>query len=378
IAIIGGGPSGLLFARLLEVNGITDYVVYERDESAVLGPWQQGGTLDLRPSSGQLALRRAGLFDRFSNEFARWNASCFHVLYPNGTTAVRFDQERDAPEIDRLQLRQLLLESIPAHKIRWGHAVKAVERRADESQEGDDNGLIISGKQLIPLLQITSAKPVYSGKMFIEGRLSQDNPSYATAKELVGPGSMFAAGQHKKIAVQQVADGSYRAYFGLTVPESFYHHRESNGSGDDSPINRTEELRKLLLSDAYFARWAPQLRKFVENAEGPFRAWPLYRMEPEKLHWSGKPPGVTLLGDAAHVSTPFVGEGVNCSMYDAVVLADSIFKHCGEGAHLDVSNGEGINRARVEYEENMLARGRDLIERSTAMEEILFAYNAVD
>ncbi|RAK75022.1 FAD-dependent oxidoreductase [Aspergillus fijiensis CBS 313.89] len=397
-AIIGGGPSGLLFARLLEINGITDYVVYERDESAIPSPWQQGGTLDLRPSSGQLALRRADLFDQFS-KFARWDASCFHMLYPDGTTAIRHDQERDAPEIDRLHLRQLLLESIPAHKIRWGHAVRAVERReADGSQAGSEdgdivihflNGTIASGFRLVvgadgawskvrPL--ITAAKPVYSGKMFIEGRLTHDNPGYAIAKELVGPGSMFAAGHHKKLAVQRVSNGTYRVYFGLQAPEDFYHHREcsSGPSGDEDLNNRTEQLRSLLLlSDEYFATWGPQLRKFVETAEGPFRAWPLYRMDPEKLCWSGKTPGLTLLGDAAHVSTPFVGEGVNCSLYDAVVLADSIVKHCGDGAGFDSSSAEKLNRALEEYEEDMLARGRDLIERSTAMEKVFFSEDAV-
>ncbi|PYI14451.1 FAD/NAD(P)-binding domain-containing protein [Aspergillus violaceofuscus CBS 115571] len=398
IAIIGGGPSGLLFARLLEINGITDYIVYERDETAIPGPWQQGGTLDLRPSSGQLALRRADLFDQFSR-FARWDASCFHMIYPNGATAMRHDQERDAPEIDRLHLRQLLLESIPAHKIRWGHAVKIVERRAaDGSQavsEASDivihftNGTIASGFRLVvgadgawskvrPL--ITTAEPVYSGKMFIEGRLSHENPGFATAKELVGPGSMFAAGHHKKLAIQQVSNGTYRVYFGLQSPEDFYHHRECNNSssGDEDLNNRTEQLRSLLLSsDEYFATWGPQLREFVETAEGPFRAWPLYRMEPEKLCWGGKTPGVTLLGDAAHVSTPFVGEGVNCSLYDAVVLADSIVKHCGVGAGFDSVSAEELNRALQEYEEDMLARGRDLIERSMAMEDVFFSEDAV-
>jgi 2-polyprenyl-6-methoxyphenol hydroxylase-like FAD-dependent oxidoreductase len=129
IAIIGGGPSGLVFARLLELNGITDYVVYERDQSATPGQWQQGGTLDLHPPSGQLALKRAGLFDEFSTKFARWDASCFRVLNPEGSE-VFHTEGRDAPEVDRLQLRQLLLDSIPAHKVRWGSTVASVEKDA--------------------------------------------------------------------------------------------------------------------------------------------------------------------------------------------------------------------------------------------------------
>lgn len=142
IAIIGGGPSGLVFARLLELNGITDYVVYERDQSVTPGQWQQGGTLDLHGPSGQLALKRAGLFDEFSTKFARWDASCFRVLDPQGGN-VFYMEGRDAPEIDRLQLRQLLLDSLPAHKVRWGSPVASVEKIADRSGKPNNKGYTI-------------------------------------------------------------------------------------------------------------------------------------------------------------------------------------------------------------------------------------------
>jgi 2-polyprenyl-6-methoxyphenol hydroxylase-like FAD-dependent oxidoreductase len=130
IAIIGGGPSGLVFARLLEVNGITDYVVFERDESSTPVAGQQGGTLDLHSTSGQLALKRAGLFDKFSKDLARWDAACFRILDSNGETVVNFSEIGDRPEIDRWQLRQLLLDSIPSAKIQWGHGVHSIEKSA--------------------------------------------------------------------------------------------------------------------------------------------------------------------------------------------------------------------------------------------------------
>jgi 2-polyprenyl-6-methoxyphenol hydroxylase-like FAD-dependent oxidoreductase len=136
VAIIGGGPSGLVFARLLELNGITDYIVYERDQSATPGQWQQGGTLDLHAPSGQLALKRADLFDEFS-KFARWDASCFRVLDQEGSNVFNMEG-RDAPEIDRLQLRQLLLDSVPVHKVRWGSPVASVEK-IEDSHGGINN-----------------------------------------------------------------------------------------------------------------------------------------------------------------------------------------------------------------------------------------------
>ncbi|KAE8393476.1 hypothetical protein BDV23DRAFT_170172 [Aspergillus alliaceus] len=394
IAIIGAGPSGVVLARLLELGGITDYVIYERNESATPGPWQQGGTLDLHGPSGQLALKRAGLFDEFSRNFARWDASRMSIVDSAGAAVVSLGEGRDAPEIDRIQLRQLLLDSVPADKIRWGRAVRTIARREERDNGTKDNGCVIhftdgtsaSGFRLIvgadgawskvrPL--VTSAKPVYSGKMFIEGKLSHNNPSYEVAIQMVGRGGMIAVGNRAEMSVQQLADGTYRVYFGLLVPEGFYDHRDGNDAASD-PTIKTEDIRRLLLSsNDFYATWASQLKALVDTAEGPFRAWPLYRMDPETVGWTRSvAPGVTLLGDAAHVSTPFAGEGVNCSMYDAVVLADCIIKHCGVNRHFQNSENSVLETALSEYEADMFLRGQDMIRRSTKNEVMLFADNA--
>jgi 2-polyprenyl-6-methoxyphenol hydroxylase-like FAD-dependent oxidoreductase len=222
--------------------------------------------------------------------------------------------------------------------------------------------------------QLTPAKPVYSGKMYIEGRISHNKPSYSTARETAGPGTIIAVGQQRQMVVQQTSDGTYRVYFGLRVPETFYHHRSG------SAVAKTEVVRQMLLSlDDFYASWAPQLKAIIANAEGPFRAWLLYRMELENTDWKrAVAPGVTLLGDAAHVSTPFVGEGVNCSMYDAVVLAERILQHCGGVSSLTNAPTVRLEKALASYEEDVFARGRDLVRRSTESEGMLFAEDAAE
>ncbi|KAK1623786.1 hypothetical protein BDP81DRAFT_475461 [Colletotrichum phormii] len=373
IAIIGAGPCGLTFARLLETNNV-DYVVFEKDIDSTPTPMYQGGTLDLHGPSGQQALRSAGLFEEFS-KLARWDATKFVVQNPTCTLKAEFGQDRDAPEIDRCQLRQLLLDSIPSHKVRWGHGVQAIDRGSDSGWVVKfTNGASASGFQLIigadgawskvrPLL--TMAKPEYSGKMFIEGRLSHGNPSYSAALELSGPGNMMALGHGRTVSVQQVSDRSYRVYVGLVAPE--------NLTRTILDMADTEATRqKLLSSPQFFADFAPELRSFISDAEGPFRRWPLYRMPVSSVKWD-RVPGATLLGDAAHVSTPFVGDGVNMAMYDALKLAESIIKHRDAESNEEGKDASELEKAVKEYEAEMFGRAQDFTKRCIMSEEIFFA-----
>lgn len=131
IAIVGGGPCGLTLARLLETAGI-DYVVFERDVSPKPTSRFQGGTLDLHLETGQEALRCAGLSAEFER-LARRDAMTMIVQDYKGNHRTTFGGGRDAPEIDRLQLRQMLLDSIPAHRIRWGKTLCYVENDSKKS-----------------------------------------------------------------------------------------------------------------------------------------------------------------------------------------------------------------------------------------------------
>ncbi|KAG5814280.1 hypothetical protein H9Q74_002877 [Fusarium xylarioides] len=378
IAIIGAGPSGLTLARLLEINSI-DYIIYERDESPEPKFINQGGTLDIHASSGQLALKEARLFDEFKS-IARWDASRVFMQNPSGTVTAVFGEDRDAPEIDRVQLRKLLLDSIPTNKIHWSHRIKSIEKgeTAAEHVISFFDGNSTSGFRAIVGADgawskvrslLTSAKPDYSGKVFVEGSISHDNPSYKAALEHVGPGNMLAMGQHKIMAVQQLADRSYRFYMGMDAPEELYRRPLSHQD--------TEDIRqKLLSSSEFFANWAPNLREYLTNAEGPFHAWPLYRLPASSVSWE-RVPGVTLLGDAAHLATPLVGEGVNMAMLDALMLAKAIVKYCTE------TNGAGteddqLERALTEYEKEMFERGQDYIQRCMAREVEFFSENAAE
>src|SRR6187551_3324823 len=124
IAIIGAGLGGLLLARVLHVHGIPS-TVYEADASPTARP--QGGMLDIHDYNGQLALKDAGLFDQFL-ELVHEGGQASRLLDQRGTVLLDQPDTGDGgrPEVLRGQLRQLLLDSVPADSVRWGHKVSAV------------------------------------------------------------------------------------------------------------------------------------------------------------------------------------------------------------------------------------------------------------
>lgn len=179
----------------------------------------------------------------------------------------------------------------------------------------------------------------------------------------------MATGAKETLCVQQMADRSYRVYMGLVAPETI---ARPGGGVDVTDMNKARSA--MLAPGGFFAGWAPELRAFIDAAEGPWRAWPLYRLDPDTfLPVTGSEVqdlgrwvhvhGVTLLGDAAHISTPN-GEGVNQAMYDSLVLFESIMNELG-GEKAELESGEAekaaLARAVVAYEAEMLPRARDYI-----------------
>jgi hypothetical protein len=102
--------------------------VYERD--AAQHARTQGGSLDLGPESGLRAITACGLTEEFERH-ARPQGQHTNYFDRHGTLLLETDaaDEREVrPEIDRLELRTMLLDSLPAGTVHWGKDVSAVER----------------------------------------------------------------------------------------------------------------------------------------------------------------------------------------------------------------------------------------------------------
>lgn len=332
IGIVGGGPGGLTLAKILHRCGI-EAVVFESDGHALERP--QGGTLDLHADGGQMALRLAGLEEEFK-AIARYEDQGARLLDKNG--AILFAEEDnpenealwDRPEVDRTLLRQVLIESLPPSAIRWGKklsSVTAVEDGryrldfVDESHEVFDLVVGADGtwSKVRPL--VSESRPAYSGVTFVETGFDHADEKHPEIARLVGRGKMFALGDSRGILAQRNGGGHIRAYFAFRAAEDWVR----SGAIDFSSADRT----RVTLAAA-FETWAPELVDFIHRSDPWFVARPLYAL-PVGHCWPHRE-GITLLGDAAHVMSPFGGFGANYAMLDAAELAQAIQRGLQSGS----------------------------------------------
>jgi 2-polyprenyl-6-methoxyphenol hydroxylase-like FAD-dependent oxidoreductase len=339
ISIIGGGLGGLTLARVLQVNGIPA-TLYERDPSP--DARRDGGSLDLSQEFGQQAVRAAGLMEQFRAR-ARASGDAVRVYEPDGTCLLDYtaeDGQDDFPETDRVVLRDMLLESIEPSSIQWDRkaiAATVVDDRpvvqfADGSTASADLIVGADGASSVVRTLLSSAQPEYSGISFVELRLADADRRHPVSSDLVGPGMSIsmAAGQGM-VAIRQ-GDGSIRVYVSFRV--------EKQWTDELTQLSRDEIKAQLFTR---FEGWSARTLGLIADADGEIVCRPIFAL-PVGHSWE-RVPGATLLGDAAHLMSPFGGYGANLAMFDASELAAAIIRHPGD-----------LERALSEYESEMFPR----------------------
>ncbi|KAH7123687.1 hypothetical protein B0J11DRAFT_529642 [Dendryphion nanum] len=362
IAIIGAGPASLTLASLLQTHSIP-FTIYE----AAPEIRHQGGSLDLHPHTGQRALHEAGLFNTFM-KYARPECEVMKLVdVVSGEVFIDenedeqedvFDPENSRPEIDRGALLNLLFENLRPGSVKFFHKVTSVTPSASSPGKHDIHfanhpsetniDLVIGGdgtwSKVRPLL--TDTKPVYSGISVLEV-WAKDVESNAWLSEFAGAGSMFAFGEGCAVQAQRQGDGSLRTYASLRVPEIFWEEEmKKGGFGWDGLEGADGDVLRERYVGEYLKHIDPSLQRVVlesRDRANPRILWEL----PVGTRWEGRS-GVTVIGDAAHVMTPFGGIGVNLAMTDALVLGGEI-RQWWEGK-------KGLDEATRGYEEEMFGR----------------------
>jgi 2-polyprenyl-6-methoxyphenol hydroxylase-like FAD-dependent oxidoreductase len=321
VAIVGAGPAGLTLGRLLQMRGF-NVKIFERDASPTSRP--QGGSLDLRPSLGQRAINAAGLEETFKR-FSRIEAKEFKFIDSQGAVipgAAEETHEDAGPEIDRADLRNLLLDSISPGSILWGHAVRGLYQHENgqwhvefDRQAPIVADLVIGADGMGSKVRnrLTSIRPSYTGHTMIAANIRKALWRDSEISNLLGEGSAMFAGFNRTIFVQRCARDLILLYYSLIVPQGWPFSQALSLEDKESILGVVAEQ---------YSDWSPSVLAMLTQVEDRFHLWPLSVMPPD-YRWDTQP-GLTMIGDASHGMPPFTGKGVNLAMFDALELADAL------------------------------------------------------
>jgi len=320
ISIVGAGPGGLTCARILQRQGLK---VTVHDLAPSASARNQGGTLDLHADDGQIALREAGLLEQFF-ELARPEGQEMRQMDRTGAITshhIPAPGELFKPEIDRGQLRDLLLQSLEPGTVHWGQALSTISgpaggpRRlhfADGTTTDADLVIGADGAWSRVRRAVSAAVPQYTGVTFLEAWFSDVEIRHPEIAALVGGGGAHAADGERALFAQRSSGGHVRVYIIQRVPADRL-------TRSDPSADNTAGIRAALLDE--FADWSPRMLRTLTDNDGPYIERPIFAL-PVPHTWKHDP-SVTLLGDAAHLMPP-LGVGVNLAMLDACELALSL------------------------------------------------------
>ncbi|PKB15298.1 NAD(P)/FAD-dependent oxidoreductase [Flavobacterium sp. 5] len=346
LAIIGGGPSGLTLARLLQLKG-ANVKVYERDFNK--NARVQGTILDLHFESGLKAIESAGLTNTFKDNYSPGadrarvvdeNATLYYDKLNQESTG-DFGDEWFRPEIERFALRKILLDSLQPDTVVWDSHIVSLENNTNAWKIFFENGstatadIIIgadgANSKIRPF--VTPIKPFYSGVTFLQCDV------YSSEKkkihDLLKDGKIMGYGDSRMLTIVTKNDG--HLLFGASWKEDI------NWSKDRG-IDFKDNKQVLEWFKKEYSNWDPIWHELFECEKYEFKPRPLYCM-PLDQYWEAQS-NITLLGDAAHLMPPFAGEGVNMAMLDALELSENL------------TNGEftSLKSAIANYEKQMFAR----------------------
>ena len=244
------------------------------------------------------------------------------------------------PEVPRGELRRILLDALPAGTVRWGHKLRAVAPLgggrheltfADGSTVTTDLLVGADGawSKVRPLL--SEATPAYSGTSLIETYLFETDTRHQACAAAVGGGSLMALEPGQAIVAHREPQGVPDTYVELNKPREWV----------DS-IDRSDRKTALARVAEEFNGWAPELTALITDGETDPVARPIHGLPVE--HRRDRVPGVTLLGDAAHLMPPS-GEGANLAMFDVAELGKAI-----------AADPDDLETALLAYEQDLLPR----------------------
>jgi tetracycline 11a-monooxygenase, tetracycline resistance protein len=338
VAIIGAGPVGLTMARLLQQKAI-DVTVYERDKDPQARIW--GGTLDLHKNSGQKALMKAGLLAKyyamslpmgvvFADEQGR-------VL---STKTITPENKYDNPEINRNDLRKILLDSLITGTVVWDGKCEEIEEHNGkwllhfENKPDATADVVIDASGGMSKIRnyVTDAEVEETGTFIIQGDVLQPEITCPEFYMLCNGNRLMTAYEGNLLVANPCNNGALTYGIIFKKPEEW--------GRDNGLVQDTNSMITFLTGR--FSGWDERYKKLIRSTSF-FAGLPTRKLSLNKPWKNDRPLPITLIGDAAHLMPPFAGQGVNIGLVDALILS----------ANLTGDKFETIRAAIDDYEQQM-------------------------
>lgn len=348
--VIGGGIGGMSTAIALEKMGY-ETAVFEavkeiKPVGAAISIWPNGVKC-LNALGMKASLRALGgnMTYMAYNDFA------------TGTTLTRFSmaplvqQVGEYPyPVARAELQAMLIDTYGRSRVNVGKRVIQVEQNEngvistfdDNSQASGDFLIAADGTHSV-IRQYVLGETLerrYAGYVNWNGLVETD--------ESIAPANQWTTfvGEGKRVSLMPVSGNLFYFFFDVPLPKGL--------AEDRSTVKK--DLR------GYFSGWAEPVQKLIAaiNPDTTNRV-EIHDIEPFSRFVKGR---IALLGDAAHSTTPDIGQGGCAAMEDAIVLASTLAAH-----------SLGIEDALLRYQARRVERVKDLVLKARKRSDVTHAKN---
>ncbi|WP_306350659.1 FAD-dependent oxidoreductase [Flavobacterium sp. '19STA2R22 D10 B1'] len=354
IAIIGAGPVGLTMAKLLQQKGI-DVTVYERDTNPQARIW--GGTLDLHKDSGQKAMKKAGLLESY-----------YALALPMGiiitdeqcnrlyTKKITPENQYDNPEINRNDLRKMILNSLVNDTVVWNRKLTGLKEQnnkwllhfENKPDETADVVIIANGGMSKARSFVTDSEVEETGTFIIQGDIPQPEIICPEFYQLCDGKRLMTSHQGDLFVANPYNNGSLTYGIIFKKPEKW-------SNGNELNFQNTDSIVSFLLDK--FSNWDKRYKELILSTPS-FVGLPTRKITLNTPWKDSRPLPITLIGDTAHLMPPFAGQGVNTGLIDTLILSENL------------TNGkfETIEAAIKDYEQQMFVYASEAQEESSKNE----------
>lgn len=339
IVIIGAGMAGLTAGIALKKFG-HEVAIYEQTEKIL----PVGAAISLW-SNGVKCMNYLGLTEQIKRLGGQMNDLAY-IDGHSGDTMTAFSLAPLVKEVgqkpypvSRAELQNMLMDEFGREDIHLGKRMTQLIQQDDSVQVKFADGTEISTPLLIGADGTHSITRTY----VLGEQVSRRYAGYVNWNGLVKASNNVApleqwttfVGEGKRVSVMPVADNRFYFFFDVPLPVGLENNRNTYRS----------DLK------GYFEGWCPQVQYLIDQMdEQTTNRVEIHDIEPFLKFYKGS---VVILGDAAHSTTPDIGQGGCQAMEDAVYLARSL-----------QVNTLGIEDALQRYQDKRNERTKEMVLRA--------------